>query len=147
MDTKKRIIAVLIVFVMILSCGCFGRLKARNLTEVKAAVTKAGYKQEYMSEYQGTTSTMGCMLNRGWIVYFFDYGKDKKDFERFLSMMDLNDIFDTKHGPNYTIYEGANNTNYWIYVRVDNTLLQVSGPKRDKEDIKAFVTELGYYKE
>ena len=50
-------------------------------------------------------------------------------------------------GSNYVIYEGMNDTNYWMYVRVDNTWLEIFGPKKDKEGIKAFVAGLGYYKE
>ena len=145
---KKKLAVILLVFIMAFLCGCSGRLKARNLNEIKTGISKAGYKQDTMSEYQGDLSTMGCLINNRWTFIFFDYGKDKEGLDSFVSMMDLvTDTAVTAYGSNYTIYEGMNDTNYWIYVRVDNTWLEVFGPKQEKEQIKTFVKDLGYYKD
>ena len=81
-------------------------------------------------------------------LFFYDYGKNKAGLDNYLALLDLGgDTAVKDKGSNYVIYEGSNNINYWIYARVDNTWLEVWGPKGDKEDIKKFVTGLGYYKD
>lgn len=145
---KKKIAIVFCVFVLTLLCSCSGMLKAKNVDDIKAGLSRVGYRQDTLAEYRGDLSTIGCVLDNGWTLIFYDYGKDKTSLDNLLELMDLSgDTVLTDKGSNYVIYEGMNDTNYWMYVRVDNTWLEIFGPKKDKEDIKAFVAGLGYYKE
>ena len=145
---SKKIAVVFCVLVLTLLCSCSGTLKAQKMDNIKAEITKVGYRQDTFGEHRGDISTIGGLLDNGWTLFFYDYGKNKADFDNYLALLDLGgDTAVKDKGSNYVIYEGSNNINYWIYARVDNTWLEVCGPKGDKEDIKKFVTGLGYYKD
>ena len=144
---KKKITVVFCILVLTLLCSCSGMLTAKKTDDIRAGIAKVGYRQDTLSEYRGDISTIGCLLDNGWTLIFYDYGNDKAGLDNLLDLMDLGgDTVVKDRGSNYVIYEGVNDTNYWMYVRVDNTWLEIFGPKEDKEDIKTFVTGLGYYK-
>ena len=70
-----------------------------------------------------------------------------KDHHPFFIPDDMDSYIQTKNA-NYEIYQKETEQGgYVLYVRADDTLLSISGPGKDKEDIISFVTELGYYRE
>ena len=69
------------------------------------------------------------------------------DTEYSLAIMTWDNMVETKEA-NYVIAEHELEAfdRYSILVRVDNSLLMVSGPKSDKDAMTEFMIDMGYYR-
>ena len=56
------------------------------------------------------------------------------------------DTYEVTEKSNYVIYEKERQNTYVLYVRVDNTLLWITGTKEDKEEIRSLAKSMGYYR-
>ena len=147
----KKGIKILGIFLFMLTmlCGC-SKMTPQTVDGVKDYLVQNGYYDEkyYSSaELDGVSSFFDILTNK-WKLLFYDYGDRKEDFETIYegTLEEFTVTTEVKKG-NYTISEVYTDTNYSLFVRVDNTLLHVTGPKEDMYEIRDLVEGLGYYKE
>lgn len=147
---KKQIkILGICLFMLTMLCGC-SKMTPQTVDGVKDYLVQNGYYDEkyYSSaELDGVSACVDFLTNK-WTLLFYDYGDRKEDFETIYegTLAEFTVTTEVKKG-NYTISEVYTDTNYSLFVRVDNTLLHVTGPKEDMYEIRDLVEGLGYYKE
>lgn len=147
----KKQIRILGIFLLVLTmlCGC-SKMTPQTTAGVKDYLVQNGYYDEkyYSSAELDGVSACGDLLTNKWTLFFYDYGDRKEDFETIYegTLAEFTVATEVKKG-NYTISEVYTDTNYSLFVRVDNTLLHVTGPKEDMYEIRDLVAGLGYYKE
>ncbi len=146
---KKTKILGIFLFMLIMLCGC-SKMTPQTTEGVKDYLVQNGYYDEkyYSSAYLDGVSSCCDFLTNKWTLLFYDYGDRKEDFETIYegTLAEFTVTTEVKKG-NYTISEVYTDTNYSLFVRVDNTLLHVTGPKEDMYEIRDLVEGLGYYKE
>ena len=147
----KKGIKILGIFLFMLTmlCGC-SKMTPQTTEGVKDyLVQNEYYDEKYYSsaELDGVSACVYFLTNK-WTLLFYDYGDRKEDFETIYegTLAEFTVTTEVKKG-NYTISEVYTDTNYSLFVRVDNTLLHVTGPKEDMYEIRDLVAGLGYYKE
>ena len=149
---------VILVTALILLIRSFDSIKPKTTDDVRSFLVSSGYCES--SEVQqgngaGMHTLAGSSKNNPNIdmIVFYRYDKGEKSakdtFELcYDSFHDLSIITSEKRGSNYTISEvDRADKNYMLVVRADNTMLDISGPRQGKEDVKKLAKELGYYKE
>lgn len=147
---KKRV-RVFGIFLLVLTmlCGC-SKMTPQTTEGVKDYLVQEGfYDAEYYNsvELDGVSSCFDLLTNK-WTLFFYDYGDRKDDFENIYEPMLAEFTVTTEvKKSNYTVSEVYTDTNYSLIVRVDNTMLMVTGPKEDMYEIRDLVAGLGYYKE
>lgn len=147
----KKGISVLGIYLLmlIMLCGC-SKMTPQTTEGVKDYLVQNGFYDEtyYQSvELDGVSSCCDLLTNK-WSLFFYDYGDRKEDFENIYEAMLAEFTVTTEvKKSNYTISEVYTNTNYSLIVRVDNTMLMVTGPKEDMYEIRDLVAGLGYYGE
>ena len=149
----KRLLkySITVLSIMILLCGCGKNMKKTDVDSVIAKLKQMGvYKEEdAQTKSAGSAVRFGAYLTNRWTVNFDDYVTDKSacDTEYSLAIMTWDNMEETREA-NYVIAEHELEAfdRYSILVRVDNTLLMVSGPKSDKDAMTEFMTDLGYYR-
>ncbi len=151
---KKRVSVVGIFLLMLaLLCGC-SKMTPQTVDGVKDYLVQNGYYDEkYYASFQldGVSSCADFLTNK-WSLLFYDYGDRKEDFETIyeptVEELAVTRVVTTVvKKSNYTVSEVYSDTNYGLIVRVDNTMLYVTGPKEDMYEIRDLVEGLGYYKE
>jgi len=144
---KRTSITIIFLFLLMLS-GCGNKLKALDVESVKESLIQMGCYNDDFQEYSlAGISDIGGIINESWLFSFYDYGDQKKSLDEIIPVFlayDL-DTYEVTEGSNYIIYEKEEQNTYLLYVRVDNTLLWISGPKDKKEEIRSFAKDLGYY--
>lgn len=153
MDSNKKkilIISTVAVVALILVFVCFsGRMKPHTVESMKECLISMDYYSDNMVGYSlAGISDMGGLMKNGWTIFFYDYGKHSRDLDEMITLLEpeLDSYTETK-GSNYIIYENENQYNYCLIVRVENTLLELFGPKEQKEEIRNFASYLGYYRD
>lgn len=147
---KKRI-RVFGIFLLMLTvlCGC-SKMTPQTTEGVKDYLVQNGFYDEtyYQSvELDGVSSCFDLLTNK-WTLFFYDYGDRKEDFENIYEPMLAEFTVTTEvKKSNYTVSEVYTDTNYSLIVRVDNTMLYVTGPKEDMYEIRDLAAGLGYYRE
>ena len=151
---KKKIkILGIFLFMLTMLCGC-SKMTPQTVEGVKDYLVQNGYYDEkyYSSaELDGVSSCFDFLTNK-WSLLFCDYGDRKEDFETMYEPM-VEELAVTRvvttvvKKSNYTVSEVYSDTNYGLIVRVDNTMLYVTGPKEDMYEIRDLAEGLGYYKE
>ncbi len=128
--------------------GCSNKLKALDVESVKESLIQMGcYNDDFQDYSLAGISDIGGIINDSWLFSFYDYGDQKKSLDEIIPVFlayDL-DTYEVTEGSNYIIYEKEEQNTYLLYVRVDNTLLWISGPKDKKEEIRSLAKDLGYY--
>ena len=128
--------------------GCGNKLKALDVESVKESLIQMGcYNDDFQDYSLAGISDIGGIINDSWLFSFYDYGDQKKSLDEIIPVFlayDL-DTYEVTEGSNYIIYEKEEQNTYLLYVRVDNTLLWISGPKDKKEEIRSLAKDLGYY--
>lgn len=147
---KKQIkVLGIFLFIFTMLCGC-SKITPQTTEGVKDYLVQNGYYDEkyYSSAELDGVSACVVFLTNKWTLLFYDYGDRKEDFETIYegTLAEFTVATEVKKS-NYTISEVYTDTNYSIFVRVDNTLLHVTGPKEDMYEIRDLVEGLGYYKE
>ncbi len=147
---KKGIkILGIFLFMLIMLCGC-SKMTPQTTEGVKDYLVQNGFYDEtyYQSvELDGVSSCCDFLTNK-WSLFFYEYGDRKEDFETIYEpMVEELAVTTVVKKSNYTISEFYTDTNYGLIVRVDNTMLYVTGPKEDMYEIRDLVAGLGYYKE
>ena len=144
---KRTSITIIFLFLLMLS-GCGNKLKALDVESVKESLIQMGcYNDDFQDYSLAGISDIGGIINESWLFSFYDYGDQKKSLDEIIPVFlayDL-DTYEVTEGSNYIIYEKEEQNTYLLYVRVDNTLLWISGPKDKKEEIRSFAKDLGYY--
>ena len=149
----KRVLkySVTILTIMILLCGCGNKMKKTDVDSVIAKLTQMGVYNEADAEAKsvGSAARFGAYLTNQWTVNFMDFVTDEVacDTEYSLAIMTWDNMVETKEA-NYVIAEHELEAfdRYSILVRVDNSLLMVSGPKSDKDAMTEFMIDMGYYR-
>ncbi|WP_139182210.1 MULTISPECIES: hypothetical protein [unclassified Ruminococcus] len=147
----KRIISIVLALVIgAVMCGCSEEtLRARSVDEIKDYLVQNDYYNEKTFAVNSTQdfSSFGGVMNNDWTIFFFDYGEDQEAADKMIELM-LSGITLTneEHKANYVIYEYDSDPNYTLFVRINNTFLQVYGPKESKKQIRELAENLGYYK-
>ncbi len=144
---KRTSITIKFLFLLMLS-GCGNKLKALDVESVKESLIQMGcYNDDFQDYSLAGISDIGGIINDSWLFSFYDYGDQKKSLDEIIPVFlayDL-DTYEVTEGSNYIIYEKEEQNTYLLYVRVDNTLLWISGPKDKKEEIRSLAKDLGYY--
>ena len=144
---KRTSITIIFLFLLMLS-GCGNKLKALDVESVKESLIQMGcYNDDFQDYSLAGISDIGGIINESWLFSFYDYGDQKKSLDEIIPVFlayDL-DTYEVTEGSNYIIYEKEEQNTYLLYVRVDNTLLWISGPKDKKEEIRSLAKDLGYY--
>ena len=144
---KRTSITIIFLFLLMLS-GCGNKLKALDVESVKESLIQMGcYNDDFQDYSLAGISDIGGIINDSWLFSFYDYGDQKKSLDEIIPVFlayDL-DTYEVTEGSNYIIYEKEEQNTYLLYVRVDNTLLWISGPKDKKEEIRSLAKDLGYY--
>ncbi len=144
---KRTSITIIFLFLLMLS-GCSNKLKALDVESVKESLIQMGcYNDDFQDYSLAGISDIGGIINDSWLFSFYDYGDQKKSLDEIIPVFlayDL-DTYEVTEGSNYIIYEKEEQNTYLLYVRVDNTLLWISGPKDKKEEIRSLAKDLGYY--
>ncbi len=142
----------LMLLSMILLCGCAEKLTPRDAEAVKRKLDLLKYYDEdYMAEktFLGVY-TLGGLMKNGWTFSYSDYGSADEQAlkdEYKLEVLALDVTAEHKEA-NYSISEGTTVIgNYALIAMVDKRLMSVYGPEEEKEDIRAFAGDLGFYKE
>ncbi len=148
---------VILGIALILLLRSFDSIKPKTASDVRSFLVSSGYceSSEVTLKNMYGVHSLGTVSNNQNITmiifYECDNGeKDVKDlFDIFYTSLQDPDIFTSeKRGSNYIINEiDRPDKNYMMIVRAGNTLLNVSGPRQGKEEVKKLVSELGYYKE
>ena len=142
---KRTSITIIFLFLLMLS-GCGNKLKALDVESVKESLIQMGcYNDDFQDYSLAGISDIGGIINESWLFSFYDYGDQKKSLDEIIPVFlayDL-DTYEVTEGSNYIIYEKEEQNTYLLYVRVDNTLLWISGPKDKKEEIRSFAKDLG----
>lgn len=147
---KKRV-RVFGIFLLVLTmlCSC-SKMTPQTVEGVKDYLVQNGFYDEtyYQSvELDGVSSCFDLLTNK-WTLFFYDYGDRKEDFENIYEPMLAEFTVTTEvKKSNYTVSEAYTDTNYSLIVRVDNTMLMVTGPKEDMYEIRDLAAGLGYYRE
>ena len=151
---KKRVSVVGIFLLMLtLLCGC-SKMTPQTVEGVKDYLVQNGlYDEKYYASAQldGVSSCADFLTNK-WSLLFCDYGDRKEDcetmYESTVEELAVTRVVTTVvKKSNYTVSEVYSDTNYGLIVRVDNTILYVTGPKEDMYEIRDLVEGLGYYNE
>lgn len=148
MKKKTKILGILLL-VLTMLCGC-SKMTPQTTEGVKGYLVQNGYYDEkyYSSAQLDGVSTCVDFLTNKWTLFFYDYGDRKADFETIYEpMVEELAVTTVVKKSNYTISETYTDTNYVLIVRVDNTMLYVTGPKEDMYEIRDLVEGLGYYRE
>ena len=142
------IIIIMSAFAALFHFGLRHKLKAQTVSEIKEYLVQNEYwNDKNMITYNSEDySTLTGATNNLWSVYFLDYGNNKKEFEHYIStLLSEIEIKSEVKKLNYVICESDNETNYSLYICVDNTFLMISGPKKEKGEIIELASALGYY--
>ncbi len=134
---------------LIMLCGC-SKMTPQTTEGVKDYLVQNGLYDEkyYSSAYLDGVSSCCDFLTNKWSLLFYDYGDRKEDFENIYEpMVEELAVTTVVKKPNYTISEVYTDTNYGLIVRVDNTMLYITGPKEDMYEIRDLAAGLGYYRE
>ena len=147
---KKQIqVLGIFLFMLIMLCGC-SKMTSQTTEGVKDYLVQNGfYDEEYYqsAELDGVTTCFDLLTNK-WTLFFYDYANRKEDFEDIYEPMLAEFTVTTEvKKANYTVSEVNTDTNYSLIVRVDNTMLYITGPKEDMYEIRDLAAGLGYYKE
>ncbi len=124
-------------------------MKTHNVESVKDFLVQKGYCNDDLKGYSlAGISDIGGLLNNSLSFYFYDYGDQKEALDEIMPVFLADDLstYDVTENSNSTIYEKDRENAYLLYVRVDNTLLLISGPKEKKEEIRSLAKGLGYYR-
>ena len=149
---KSVILPLLMILLSVMLSGCSNnKIKVHTVDSMKDELIRLGYYRDDFQGYQAAgVSDIGGLINGRWMFVFYDYGDQKKALDDMMPVFipdDMDSYIQTKNA-NYEIYQKETEQGgYVLYVRADDTLLSISGPGKDKEDIISFVTELGYYRE
>ena len=144
---KRTSITIIFLFLLMLS-GCGNKLKALDVESVKESLIQMGcYNDDFQDYSLAGISDIGGIINESWLFSFYDYGDQKKSLDEIIPVFLAYDLetYEVTEGSNYIIYEKEEQNTYLLYVRVDNTLLWISGPKDKKEEIRSLAKDLGYY--
>ena len=144
---KRTSITIIFLFLLMLS-GCGNKLKALDVESVKESLIQMGcYNDDFQDYSLAGISDIGGIINDSWLFSFYDYGDQKKSLDEIIPVFLAYDLetYEVTEGSNYIIYEKEEQNTYLLYVRVDNTLLWISGPKDKKEEIRSLAKDLGYY--
>ncbi len=151
-EDKKHVIKFIIIiiimsaFAILLYFGLSHKLKSQTVSEIKEYLVQNEYWNDNNMINSEDFSTLAGVTNNHWSVYFLDYGNNKKEFEHYISILLSGiEIKSEVKRLNYVIYESDNETNYSLYICVDNTFLMISGPKEEKGEIIELASALGYY--
>ncbi len=140
------IIFIMSAFAVLLYFGLSHKLKSQTVSEIKEYLVQNEYWNDNNMINSEDFSTLAGVTNNHWSVYFLDYGNNKKEFEYYISILLSGiEIKSEVKRLNYVIYESDNETNYSLYICVDNTFLMISGPKEEKGEIIELASALGYY--
>lgn len=144
----KRITSVLVVCVMALSmlCGCGNKIKATDIGTVIVTVKSLGYYDESHAEIgsvDGGELFQGFLTNN-WIFAFYDLDEAACD-EKYSQYASSEYVTNKTENGNYCVIECTRGELYTLVIRVDNTLLGITGLEADKEDIQELAKEIGYY--
>ena len=122
-------------------------MKAQDVDGVKNRIKELGLETSNMKSLSAMgISDMYCIINHSWTFLFYDYGKEKKQLDEMMPyLVPFMDSATKTKKFNYEIYELENENNYVLYVRVENTLMNVVGPKEQKEKLRSFMRDMGYY--
>ena len=151
---KKRVsVFCIFLFILTMLCGC-SKMTPQTTEGIKDYLVQNGYYDEkYYASFQldGASSCADFLTNK-WSLLFYDYGDRKEDcetmYESTVEELAVTRVATTVvKKSNYTVSEVYSDTNYGLIVRVDNTMLYVTGPKEDMYEIRDLVEGLGYYKE
>ena len=144
---KKHSCITIIIFFLLVLGGCGGKMTALDVDSVKDKLIQLDYYNDDLLGYSlAGMSDIGGLINDSWMFCFYDYGEKKEALDEFITILisDELDKYVITERSNYTIYE-REEKNYVLFVRVDNTLLWITGPGKDKEEIRSLARDLGYY--
>ena len=150
MNHMKNLLRITIVLCFLLMLGgCGNKMTAHTVESVKDYLVSKDYYSDDIRGYSlGGVSDIGGLINHSWLFAFYDYGDNKDALDDIIPVFlaDDQDTYDVTRKSNYVIYEKETQNGYILYVRVDNTLLLISGPGKDKEEIRSIARDLGYYR-
>ena len=149
---------VILATALILLIRSFDSIKPKTTDDVRAFLVSSGYcesSEVQQANGESVHTLVGTSKNNQSIdmIVFYRYDKGDKAAKDTIELYynaahDPTIITSEKRGANYTISEvDRADKNYVLLVRAGNTMLEVSGPRQGKEDVKKLAKELGYYKE
>ncbi len=146
---KKRTCLTIILFFILMLSGCGNKMKALDVESVKDVLVQTEYYNDDIQTFSlDGLSDIGGLINDSWIFCFYDYGDNKKALDDIMPVFlaDDPDTYEVTEKSNYVIYEKERQNTYVLFVRVDNTLLWITGTKEDKEEIRSLAKNMGYYR-
>ena len=146
----KKITASFLLCVLVLTmlCSCGSKYKTTDVETVKNILVSEGIYDEDMANIKEVAGSekLGALLSNSWSFTFCDFKKDTVacDTEYELAVLMCDEVTRMEDG-NYATVEYEDEDIYKLIIRVDNTLMIITGPNRSKEDIRTLAEKIGYY--
>ena len=144
---KKTIVLLSALCMLMLLTACGDKMKTTTISDVKDVLVNRGL---YVEEDARTDTKLigemfAALLSNHWTVSFGEFTSiGDCEAEYAMGKIILDDFTETT-GSNYSILEGNQGDTYKLIIRIDDTLLMISGPESDKSDIQSLAREIGYY--
>ncbi len=146
----KLVVSLCLILAAMTACGTTVSKKAGlTCTELQAKLVEMNLTDKdsvtNITNEDGQEA-FGCLTKTFCVVAFVDFGNDTAgcDEEMKLWIEDLKPVAD-KPEKNLQVYEQDSQDAYLVFSRVGNTLMMVSGVKKDKAEMLNTLQTLGYY--